>query len=259
MIAWTERLAGRTGPGGPVVELALTDRLGGSSAGPYAAADGAGGLNLGVHVGDDPALVAANRAAVAAALVGCPPTGWSIANQVHGATVVHVDGPWAGAPPDADALVTTTADLALAVLVADCVPVLLAAPDDGVVGGRARRASRDGRRRRAGAPCAAMRDLGRRGRSWPGSGRRSAGAATRCRSSCASRSPRSQPASRTVTWTGTPALDVAAGVLEPARRPGRAGAAAARLHARVGRASTPTGATAGPAGSPASACARRAA
>ncbi|HEU0041070.1 MAG TPA: polyphenol oxidase family protein, partial [Jiangellaceae bacterium] len=54
-------------------------------------------------------------------------------NQVHGADVAVVDGPRAGAVPAVDAMVTTRAGLGLAVLVADCVPVVLADPRAGVL------------------------------------------------------------------------------------------------------------------------------
>ncbi|WP_230973360.1 polyphenol oxidase family protein [Aeromicrobium terrae] len=53
-------------------------------------------------------------------------------HQVHGADVAWVDA--AGGHPDADALVTGTPGLGLLVRVADCVPIVLAAPDDGLVG-----------------------------------------------------------------------------------------------------------------------------
>jgi YfiH family protein len=80
------------------------------------------GLNLADHVGDDPAAVAANRARLAESL-GVPVR---YMRQVHGARVAVVRGP--GPPPEADALVTDAAGLAVAVLVADCVPVLFEAP-----------------------------------------------------------------------------------------------------------------------------------
>jgi hypothetical protein len=54
-------------------------------------------------------------------------------NQVHGSDVAVVDRPWDGAMPHVDALVTRERDLALAVLVADCVPLVLADPVAGVV------------------------------------------------------------------------------------------------------------------------------
>ena len=97
-----------------------------------------------------------------------------------------------GAPlPEADALVTAAPGLALVVLVADCVPVLLADAAAGVVARRARRSARHGRRHRG-------RDARRDARAWArgrprrrhASDRRSAAAATRCRRRCRTRSPR---------------------------------------------------------------------
>ncbi len=104
-----------------------TTRAGGVSAPPFDT------FNLGDHVGDDPTAVAANRARLAQALgLGADAVVWM--NQVHGDHVVVVDGP-AGQPVDnTDALVTATAGLALAVVTADCVPVLLGDARAGVVG-----------------------------------------------------------------------------------------------------------------------------
>ncbi len=106
------------------VLAAFTTRAGGSSAGPWQ------GLNLGSAVGDDPDAVAANRRVVQDA-VGAPLV---LATQVHGADVAVVGA--AGAPAGdlrVDALVTRSCDVALAVYVADCAPVLLADPVAGVV------------------------------------------------------------------------------------------------------------------------------
>jgi YfiH family protein len=101
---------------------AFTDRHGGVSRPPYDA------LNLGDHVGDDPAAVSENRRLLALQL-GVDPAATVFMQQVHGAGVAVVDEPTepGAAPPVADALVTTAAGLALVVLVADCVPVVLAA------------------------------------------------------------------------------------------------------------------------------------
>jgi len=85
-------------------------------------------LNLGGCTGDDPDAVARNRDVVASS-VGVPSDRLVFMDQCHGTDVVVVDGPWAGATPPADAMVTTRDDLALAVLVADCVPVYLARQD----------------------------------------------------------------------------------------------------------------------------------
>lgn len=107
---------------------AFTDRHGGVSRPPYAA------LNLGDHVGDDPAAVSENRRLLALEM-GIDAAAVVYMQQVHGAEVALVDGrPEPGAAlPVADALVTTAAGLALVVLVADCVPVVLAARRSDVV------------------------------------------------------------------------------------------------------------------------------
>ena len=100
----------------------MTLRTGGVSAAPFAS------LNLRAEVGDEPAAVTENRRRVAAAC-GVPAV---YLEQVHGSRVVRLAA--ADAQPDApvhraDASVTTEPDLACAVLVADCLPVLFAAPD----------------------------------------------------------------------------------------------------------------------------------
>lgn len=105
-------------PGWPVdarVRAFVTTRNGGVSRAPYAS------LNLGTGVRDDARDVAENRRRVLGHLPAQPC--WL--RQVHGADVVTLSS----APdvaPIADAAVTRTAGLPLAVLVADCMPVLLA-------------------------------------------------------------------------------------------------------------------------------------
>ncbi|MDL5201044.1 peptidoglycan editing factor PgeF [Streptomyces sp. ALI-76-A] len=107
--------------------FAFTDRWGGVSAVPYEE------LNLGGAVGDDPGAVRTNRE-LAAKSLGLDPDRVVWMNQVHGADVAEVDGPWTTRPaPEVDGLVTAARGLALAVLTADCVPVLLADPVAGVV------------------------------------------------------------------------------------------------------------------------------
>lgn len=118
--------------------FAFTDRWGGVSAAPYDS------LNLGGAVGDDPEAVRANREAAAKSL-GLDPGQVVWMNQVHGSDVAVVAPPGPGGPdgtgtpwgrrpaPEVDAIVTTRPGLALAVLTADCVPVLLADPVAGVV------------------------------------------------------------------------------------------------------------------------------
>ncbi len=107
--------------------FAFTDRWGGVSAVPYAE------LNLGGAVGDDPAAVVANRRSAARSL-GIDPDRVVWMNQVHGRDVAVVDGPWgpAGDVPAVDAVVTARRGLPLAVLTADCTPVLMADPVAGV-------------------------------------------------------------------------------------------------------------------------------
>jgi YfiH family protein len=109
--------------------FAFTDRWGGVSAVPYEQ------LNLGGAVGDDPRAVRENRR-LAAGSLGLDPARVVWMNQVHGRDVAVVEEPWpAGAEvPAADAVVTARRGLALAVLTADCTPVLLVDPVAGVVG-----------------------------------------------------------------------------------------------------------------------------
>jgi YfiH family protein len=109
------------------VRRVTTTRAGGVSSPPFDT------FNLGDHVGDDPAAVAANRKRLTAA-IGLGDDGVVWMNQVHGDHVVAVDGPADAAIDNTDALVTTTPRLALAVVTADCVPVLMADARAGVVG-----------------------------------------------------------------------------------------------------------------------------
>ncbi|MEU1073725.1 MULTISPECIES: peptidoglycan editing factor PgeF [unclassified Streptomyces] len=108
--------------------FAFTDRWGGVSAAPYEE------LNLGGAVGDAPDVVRTNRGRSARALgLDADRVVWM--NQVHGRDVAVVDGPWGADAevPAVDAVVTARRGLALAVLTADCTPVLLADPVAGVV------------------------------------------------------------------------------------------------------------------------------
>jgi YfiH family protein len=107
------------------IRRVTTTHAGGVSVAPFDT------FNLGDHVGDDPAAVAANRARLAAAIgLGADRVVWM--NQVHRDRVEVVDGPRDAAVDDTDALVTSTPRLALAVVTADCVPVLLADARAGV-------------------------------------------------------------------------------------------------------------------------------
>ena len=109
---------------GPGVQAHFTDRFGGVSAPPYDE------LNLATHVGDAPAAVADNRARLHHALPALAGIAWMA--QQHGAEVAVVEAVPAP-PPAVDALVTSVPGLALSVLVADCIPVLMADAQAGVV------------------------------------------------------------------------------------------------------------------------------
>lgn len=104
-----------------------TTRLGpGVSAAPFDR------FNLGDHVGDDPLAVAANRVALGReyALPAAPL--WL--RQVHGTDVVDADTVAIGDVPTADAVISRSPDRVLAILTADCLPVLFAADDGSVIG-----------------------------------------------------------------------------------------------------------------------------
>lgn len=90
-------------------------------------------LNLGLRCGDDPALAAANRERLAGWLDLPSRPHWLA--QVHGTAVVRFDAPPGEGPePVADAAVTSAPGVVLAILTADCLPVLLAARDGGEIG-----------------------------------------------------------------------------------------------------------------------------
>ena len=187
------------------LDLAFTGRTAAAGRAPYA------GLNLGGHVGDDPDAVEANRATLARE-VDVPRERLLFMNQVHGTDVVEVSGPWSGEPPEADGIVTRATGLALAVLVADCVPLLLHDAAAGVVG--AVHAGRPGMV--AGIvprAVAAMRDLGaRRVRATVGPS--VCGRCYEVPSDMAQAAAGVAPAAAARSWQGTPAVDVAAGVVE---------------------------------------------
>jgi YfiH family protein len=115
-------------------DAAVTARSGGVSSGPYAT------LNLSLSVGDDPVLVLENRRRLAAAL-GARPGDFVFARQIHGAGVRIVGDADRGsgafrmddAIADTDALVTTSPGVVLAILTADCVPIVLHDPVAGVL------------------------------------------------------------------------------------------------------------------------------
>ncbi len=116
------------------LDAAVTARVGGVSPGPYSS------LNLSLSVGDDPANVLENRRRLAAGF-GARLADFVFADQVHGAGVRVVTEADAGrgascrqdAIPATDALVTRTPGIVLAILTADCVPIVLHDPVAGVL------------------------------------------------------------------------------------------------------------------------------
>ena len=103
-------------------------REGGHSSGLFTS------LNCGFGSGDDKPTVAMNRAAVGDHLgvsAGNLLTIW----QWHSPDVIVADAPWDTLkPPKGDAIVTTKPGLAIAVLTADCAPILFADGEAGVIG-----------------------------------------------------------------------------------------------------------------------------
>lgn len=179
-------------------------------------------------MGDDPAAVAANRARLAAA-VGLPPDHVIWMNQVHGTHVEIVDAPRTTAFDDTDALVTAVPGLALAVVTADCVPVLLADARAGVVG--AVHAGRVGAA--AGAvlrTLEVMVDLGARAADVSAVlGPAVSGPNYEVPAKMADDVEARLPGSRTTTARGTPAVDLRAGI---ARQLGEAGVGAVEIDPR---------------------------
>jgi YfiH family protein len=98
------------------VQWAFTDRYDGGSSPPFASD------NLAVHVGDDVAVVQANRVRLAQAME-VPADRVAAMTQVHGSLVVPAHP---GAAPEADGIFTSENDLLLLTQVADCVPIVLA-------------------------------------------------------------------------------------------------------------------------------------
>jgi polyphenol oxidase len=108
------------------VRAAFTLRRGGVSVGPFES------LNLGIHVGDEPAAVQENRRRVRAALSLPSDPVWL--EQVHGTAVVNLDEFVGALAPRADAAITRAPGRVCVIQVADCMPVLFASRRGDVVG-----------------------------------------------------------------------------------------------------------------------------
>ncbi|MGD9573804.1 MAG: peptidoglycan editing factor PgeF [Thermoleophilia bacterium] len=187
------------------VRRVVTTRAGGRSTGPFAR------FNLSAGVGDDPAAVVANRRRLARELGAAV----VFLGQVHGVRVVTVGTPPVDGAPDVadtDAAVTALPGVAVAVLAADCVPVLLADPATGVVA--AAHAGRVGAA--AGvlpATVAAMEALGaRRERLEVLLGPAVCGACYEVPAAMRDEVAAALPGSAARTRRGTPSLDLRAGL-----------------------------------------------
>lgn len=110
-------------PAPPAVRTWQTVRAGGVSTGEWAS------LNLGTHVDDDPVAVAENRARLRAGL-GLPGEPVWL-EQVHGCRILDLD---AGDSGPADGAVTAAPGVVLAIMTADCLPVLFASRDGRRIG-----------------------------------------------------------------------------------------------------------------------------
>lgn len=175
----------------------FTGAAGGTSTGPWAS------LNLGTNVDDHPGKVIANRELVSGEIGRTV----SFMNQVHGSHVVELESP-IGHAGDADAMITNRSGVPLAVLVADCLPILLAAQDGpvavvhagrrGLHGGIIERTVEKMRVYSAGKIQAAI-------------GPAICGQCYEVPSSLQDEVSARLPATRSTTSTGTPALDLPAG------------------------------------------------
>jgi polyphenol oxidase len=198
---------------GDGVLAAFSGRAGGASRPPYQA------LNLGLRIDDDPAVVAANRCALARAC-GLSPTALTFMRQVHGADVWYAGAEATEPPGPVDAMFTDVPGKALCVLVADCVPVLIADPVARLVG--AAHAGREGlvagvvpalisAMTAAGASPARMRAV---------TGPAICGSCYEVPAQMQARVSAIVPAARCDTRTGTSGLDIAAGVRAQLARAG---------------------------------------
>lgn len=102
-------------------------RQGGVSAGIYDS------LNAGQGSKDEPGLVLENRTRIARDL-GIAPTHMAGCYQIHSAKVITINEPQSGKRPEADGLVSNVSGMGLAILTADCGPILFADPDKKIIG-----------------------------------------------------------------------------------------------------------------------------
>ncbi|MEV5413235.1 peptidoglycan editing factor PgeF [Thermopolyspora sp. NPDC052614] len=191
--------------------MAFTDRCGGTSAPPWES------LNLGGLVGDDPESVAENRR-IAAGDLGIDHERVVFMRQVHSAAARYVTEPFGDDAPELDAVCTDVPGLALAVLAADCAPVLIADPDAGVVG-----AAHSGRvGTLAGVVPALVKEMTAHGASTMVAvvGPMACGRCYEVPADMRDRAVAVLPETGSTTRQGTPALDLRAGIVAQLRQAG---------------------------------------
>ncbi|PLA38553.1 peptidoglycan editing factor PgeF [Corynebacterium coyleae] len=188
------------------VRMVFTSRAGGVSRSPYDA------FNLGTHVGDDPADVAANRQRLAD-ILGLPAERFVWMEQLHTNTVTVVDGPADEPVAATDAIVTREKNLALCVLVADCTPVLLSDHSAGVIAAAhaGRMGARNGIVRRTVEEMVALGAAPERIQVLLGPA--AAGESYEVPAEMAADVEKHLPGSRTTTKQGTAGIDVRAGLV----------------------------------------------
>lgn len=193
----------RTRVGG--ADLAFTDRHDGVSEGAWES------LNLGTSNGDDPDRVTRNLALLADAF-DTDASEIARMSQFHGNDVHIVGADHDGSVPRVDALVTDVAGTALLVRVADCVPVVLVAPEDGVVG--VAHAGREGVANGVAVRAVeAMREIGaRRIEAWIGP--RACAGCYEVPAEMRDRVGSVVASARSTTRGGTPSLDLGAALVE---------------------------------------------
>lgn len=189
------------------IRRVFTTRAGGSSRPPFDS------FNLGGAVGDDPEALAANERKLADGIgLSTDHVVWM--EQIHGRTAAVVDGPRSTPVEATDALVTAQPNLAVAALVADCVPVLLGDPEAGVVA--AVHAGRVGAR--VGVLVSALRSMQRAGaridRVEAVLGPAACGKCYEVPGEMREDVEEHLPGSACTTRSGTPGLDLRAGLAE---------------------------------------------
>jgi YfiH family protein len=186
------------------VRTAFTSRHGGVSVGAFAT------RNLATHVGDEAGAVAANRRALADDLRA---TRIVFMQQVHGTDVMQVAATSPTEVAEVDALVTDLPGIAIAVLVADCVPVIVAGHRAAAVVHAGRRGVQHGVVSRA---LSQLRDLDDGPlRAWLGPA--ICGGCYEVPAQMQVEVATVVPPARVTTTRGTPGLDLRAGVLAQLR------------------------------------------